>query len=109
MNELVYFEHPKYGLVYVAIMSLQTGELCYEAVSVIQALGFINPDRTLNELCMGRTRFLNNDRRVIVIPESDVLRLVSHSTSQYAELFGRWLLEDVKQHVQASIRQQLLF
>ncbi len=109
MTALIEIEHPSGGKVRVAVMSLQTCEVYYEAEPILKAMDFPDYENIFRRLCRGPIRLDDLDESVVVIPASDVRRLLSHCFDVAAEHLGRWLLDDARREALHRARQLYLF
>ncbi|WP_419834890.1 hypothetical protein [Endozoicomonas atrinae] len=109
MATLIELEHSFLGKVRVAVMSLQSGEVYYEAEPIIKALDFPDHEKAFARLCLGSIRMESLDDYVVMISASDVRRLVSHCFDLAAEHLGRWLMEDARREALHRARQLPLF
>lgn len=100
MNELKIFENPVFGKVRVVEID---GETWFVAKDVAEALGYVNPSRSIQDHCNYVKLFKSNDsvgldiptRGILIIPESDVYALIFRSNLPSAEKFRRWICEEV--------------
>ncbi|WP_067584610.1 BRO family protein [Endozoicomonas ascidiicola] len=105
MTVFVNVENPPYGTFRLAVMSLQTGEVYYEAKPIIKALGYPDAEKVFEQLCSSGIHLQVNDEYISVIPDSDVRRLVSHSSESDARHFSQWLLKDARRSALNQMRK----
>ena len=102
MNDLKIFENEAFGAVRVVE---QNGEPWLVASDVAKALGYIDPAQAIRDNCKKVnkiTQQVSTTVRVhippitfLIIPESDVYRLVMRSNLKDAERFQDWVVEEV--------------
>ena len=102
MNDLKIFENEAFGAVRVVE---QNGEPWLVASDVAKALGYIDPAQAIRDNCKKVnkiTQQVSTTDRVhippitfLIIPESDVYRLVMRSNLPDAERFQDWVVEEV--------------
>lgn len=98
MNELQIFQHKAFGAVRVVE---HNGEPWFVASDVAKALGYENPSRDVQRHCKKVNKITQTTDSVgppitlLIIPESDVYRLVMRSNLPRAERFQDWLVEEV--------------
>ncbi len=102
MNDLKIFENEAFGAVRVVE---QNGEPWLVASDVAKALGYIDPAQAIRDNCKKVnkiTQQVSTTDRVhippitfLIIPESDVYRLVMRSNLKDAERFQDWVVEEV--------------
>lgn len=98
MNELVrVFENAEFGNVRVMV---EDGKELFVANDIAKALGYSNPSKATNDHCKCSIMKWGNDslgrkQEFKMIPESDVFRLIVKSKLPSAELFEKWLFEEV--------------
>ena len=96
MNELKVFQNEKFGEVRIEIVN---GKEIFCASDVANCLGYKNPRKAISDHCKGVTKcdILTNGgkQKVNFIPESDVYRLIVRSDLKEAEVFEKWLFEEV--------------
>ena len=99
-NELSIFSNEEFGSVRVV---LRDDVPWFFASDVAKALGYSNPSRSVQDHCKHAELFrttntvgLNiNPRGELVVPESDVYRLIMRSNLPNAERFQDWVVEEV--------------
>lgn len=109
MTALIEVEHPNNGLIRVAIMSQESGEVYYKAERVLFLMGFSDPEKSFRQFCNGSIRLDGLDDSVVVIPASDVRRLINHCAEESGKAFGHWLLVDARREALRQARQLALF
>lgn len=109
MTALIEVEHPNNGLIRVAVMSQESREVYYEAERVLFLMGFSDPQKSFRQFCKGGIRLDSLDDSVVVIPASDVRRLINHCAEASGKAFGRWLLVDARREALRQARQLALF
>jgi len=96
MNELQIFKNEKFGEVRIEIVN---GKELFCASDVANSLGYKNPRKAIIDRCKGVTKcyILTNGgkQKVNFIPESDVYRLIVRSELKEAEIFEKWLFEEI--------------
>lgn len=102
MNDLKIFENEAFGAVRVVE---QNGEPWLVASDVAKALGYVDPAQAIRDNCKKVnkiTQQVSTTDRVhippitfLIIPESDVYRLVMRSNLPDAERFQDWVVEEV--------------
>ena len=98
MNELRIFQNRMFGTVRVVE---HNGEPWFVASDVARALGYENPSRDVQRHCRKVNKITQTTDSVgppitlLIIPESDVYRLVMRSNLPSAERFQDWLVEEV--------------
>jgi len=100
MEELRFFERKEFGSVRVVV---HDGEPWFIASDVARALGYANPAEAIQDHCK-KVNKINHHRKtlppsppvnILIIPESDVYRLVMRSNLPNAEKFQDWVVEEV--------------
>lgn len=98
MNELKIFEKAEFGSVRVV---MKDGEPWFVASDVAKALGYENPSRDVQRHCKKVNKITQTTDSVVppltvlIIPESDVYRLVMRSNLPAAVEFQDWICEEV--------------
>lgn len=97
-SPLAFFEHEKFGSLRVVE---RDGHPWFVASDVAKALGYENPSRDIQRHCKKVNKITQTTNLVVppitvlIIPESDVYRLVMRSNLPSAELFQDWVVEEV--------------
>ena len=99
-NDLSIFSNEEFGSVRVF---MQGNEPWFFASDIAKALGYSNPSRSVQDHCKHAELFRTtntvgldiNPRGELVIPESDVYRLIMRSNLPNAERFQDWVVEEV--------------
>ena len=99
-NELSIFSNEEFGSVRVV---LRDDVPWFFASDVAKALGYSNPSRSVQDHCKHAELFRTtntvgldiNPRGELVVPESDVYRLIMRSNLPNAERFQDWVVEEV--------------
>jgi anti-repressor protein len=113
MSSVKIFEHPVFGQLQIID---EDGEQWFVARDVAKALGYSNPSKAVSDHCK-KARKINmmefdneslsnysagNYSEVLVIPESDVHRLIMRSKLEKAEEYQEWVcgevLPDIRKH-----------
>jgi len=96
MQELQIFKNEKFGEVRIEVVN---GKELFCASDVANCLGYKNPRKAISDHCKGVTKcdILTNGgkQKVNFIPESDIYRLIVRSDLKEAEVFEKWLFEEV--------------
>lgn len=94
------FERSEFGSVRVVEYN---GEPWFVASDVARALGYANPAEAIQDHCKKVNKINHHSKtlpptppvNILIIPESDVYRLVMRSNLPDAEMFQDWVVEDV--------------
>ena len=102
-NELVrVFQNDKFGNIRVVLIS---GKEHFVASDIAKSLGYAIPSKAVNTHCKGVSKMEvptnGGMQEMLIIPEGDVYRLITHSKLPSAEQFERWVFDEVL----PSIRQ----
>lgn len=100
MSGIKIFEREEFGQVRVV---MRDGEPWFVASDVATALGYTNPSRSVQDHCKYAELFKTTDsvvldipaRGLLIIPESDVYRLIMRSNLPNAEKFQDWVTDEV--------------
>ena len=96
MQELQIFKNEKFGEVRIEVVN---GKELFCASDVANCLGYKNPRKAISDHCKWVTKcdILTNGgkQKVNFIPESDIYRLIVRSDLKEAEVFEKWLFEEV--------------
>ena len=100
MEELRIFEREEFGSVRVI---MHDGEPWFVASDVARALGYANPAEAIQDHCKKVNKINHHSKtlppsppvNILIIPESDVYRLVMRSNLPNAEKFQDWVVEEV--------------
>ncbi len=96
MNELKIFQNEKFGEIRIEIVN---GKEFFCANDIAKSLGYSNPSKAISDHCKGVTKCYiptnGGKQKVNFIPESDVFRLIVRSELKEAEIFEKWLFEEV--------------
>ncbi len=96
MNELKVFQNERFGEVRIEIVN---GKEMFCANDVAKALGYKRPADAVAQHCKGSVKYRiptnGGSQLTKFIPESDVYRLVVRSELKEAEIFEKWLFEEV--------------
>lgn len=99
-NGMQIFERSEFGSVRVVE---HNGEPWFVASDVARALGYANPAEAIQDHCKKVNKINHHSKtlpptppvNILIIPESDVYRLVMRSNLPDAERFQDWVVEDV--------------
>lgn len=90
------FQNDKFGNIRVVLIS---GKEHFVASDVAKALGYAKPQNAISAHCKGALKqgVLTNGgmQEMLVIPEGDVYRLITHSKLPTAQQFERWVFDEV--------------
>lgn len=97
MNELKIFENAEFGQVRTTEVN---GQPYFMASDVAKALGYTNPSRSAKDHCRNivkrcTTDSVGREQEALLIPESDIYRLIIKSKLPSAERFEKWVMEEV--------------
>ena len=97
MQELQIFKNEKFGEVRIEIVN---GKELFCASDVARALGYKRPNDAITQHCKGTVKHRiatkqGNSSIMNFIPESDIYRLIVRSELKEAEVFEKWLFEEV--------------
>lgn len=96
MQELQIFKNEKFGEVRIEIVN---GKELFCASDVARALGYKRPADAVTQHCKGsvkhRIQTNGGNQLVKFIPESDIYRLIVKSELKEAEVFEKWLFEEI--------------
>lgn len=96
MQELQIFKNEKFGEVRIEIVN---GKELFCASDVANCLGYKNPRKAIIDHCKGVTKCdiptNGGKQKVNFISESDIYRLIVRSELKEAEIFEKWLFEEV--------------
>lgn len=78
----------------------QNGDPWFVAKDAATALGYSNPSRSVKDHCkyvkeIRTTDSVGRQSKMMIIPESDVYRLIIRSNKKEAERFESWVVEEV--------------
>lgn len=95
MNELIRFEHPKFG-----IWDVWDGFdwVWFPLESCVTLLGYTDPIKAVSSYCKGSGKVIMRSAdglNVNVIHHCDVMRLAAHSDLPIAVEFGDWVIDVV--------------
>lgn len=107
MEELRIFEREEFGSVRVI---MHDGEPWFVASDVARALGYANPAEAIQDHCKKVNKINHHSKtlppsppvNILIIPESDVYRLVMRSNLPNAEKFQDWVVEEVLPSIRKS-------
>lgn len=96
MKDLAVFKFQSHEVRTVTI----DGNPYWVAKDVCEVLGYANPSKAVGDHCKGVTKryplqTAGGTQEVRVITESDLYRLIAHSTLPAAEAFEKWIFEEV--------------
>lgn len=96
MKDLAVFKFQSHEVRTVTI----DGNPYWVAKDVCEVLGYANPSKAVGDHCKGVTKryplqTAGGTQEVRVIAESDLYRLIAHSTLPAAETFEKWIFEEV--------------
>lgn len=96
MNELAIFDYDGMAVRAISI----NGDPWFVARDVATILGYVNPQKAVRDHCkrpqpVGVNDSFTLDQQTVIIPESDVYRLILRSNLPAAESFENWLMEEV--------------
>lgn len=93
------FQNEKFGNVRVVLINSKEH---FIATDVAKALGYVNPNKAINDHCRWVTKrevphpqSNNKTLEVNVIPEGDLYRLITNSELPAAEEFEHWVFDEV--------------
>ena len=96
------FQNDKFGNIRVVLIS---GKEHFVASDIAKSLGYAIPSKAVNTHCKGVSKMEvptnGGMQEMLIIPEGDVYRLITHSKLPSAEQFERWVFDEVL----PSIRQ----
>ena len=97
MQELQIFKNEKFGEVRIEVVN---GKELFCASDVARALGYKRPNDATTQHCKGTVKHRiatkqGNSSIMNFIPESDIYRLIVRSDLKEAEVFEKWLFEEV--------------
>ncbi len=102
MNAIQIFEHVEFGEVRVV---LRDGVTWFVAKDICEVLGYTNPSKAIKDHCKSPLLLNYNDslqlnldcsrNGILIIPESDLYRLIIKSKLPAAEKFESWVMEEV--------------
>ena len=107
MTNMISVEHPDFGLHWVIVINPKAKELYFSASHVACALGYMNPQKAVNEYCKDKCHYRDASLVGAVISEADVVRLINHSPASHAEAYRRWLVDDVIPYVHSMIHRDM--
>lgn len=77
----------------------EEGKVLFCASDVAKALGYVNPNKAVNDHCRAITKcstpISGKLQEINFIPEGDVYRLITHSKLPSAEKFESWIFDEV--------------
>ena len=96
VNELQTFSNAEFGEIRTAEIE---DKIYFCASDVAKALGYINPNKAINDHCRAITKratpISGKMQEINYIPEGDVYRLITHSKLASAERFEVWVFDEV--------------
>lgn len=96
MNGLQIYQNSMFGR--VRTMEAD-GKVIFCGSDVAKALGYMNPNKAINDHCRAITKrstpISGKIQEINFISEGDVYRLITHSKLPTAEQFERWVFDDV--------------
>ncbi|MGL6058388.1 MAG: phage antirepressor [Culicoidibacterales bacterium] len=97
--ELQIFNNTNFGKIRTAE---QDGKIYFVASDIAKALGYAKPNNAVNQHCKGATLkqgiitdSLGRTQDALIIPDGDVIRLITRSKLPEAEKFESWIFDEV--------------
>ncbi|WP_419834891.1 hypothetical protein [Endozoicomonas atrinae] len=109
MEQFIHIENEHMGgFVSIVVLSWRSDTAYFGAATLIQAFGYINPEKAMKKFCRDRRQFQDKYGTVTCISKRDVKRLVKYAPSREAAFLGEWLFNHAEPYAVKAGQAMLL-